>query len=170
MINYSPLYYAAAAAAYRLSPATDLFDRAHAMRVVSALLMAATVFLVFLFLRELLPATPWAWPVGAVAVAFQPLFGFIGGGVNNDNLVITAATGTLLALAICFRRGLTPRRGLLLGALRGRRAAGKTIDDRPRPRDRARARAPDPPGVPLHPTPRTPRRRRWPRRPRRSRS
>ena len=44
---------------YRLSPATDLFDRVHAMRVVSALLVAATVFLSFLFLRELLPSTPW---------------------------------------------------------------------------------------------------------------
>jgi 4-amino-4-deoxy-L-arabinose transferase-like glycosyltransferase len=116
VINYSPVYYAAVAAAYRLSPATDLFDRVHAMRVVSALLAALTVFLAFLFLRELLPGTPWAWPVGAVAVAFQPLFGFIGGGVNNDNLVITAATGALFALALCFRRGLTPWRGLLLGA------------------------------------------------------
>jgi len=115
-INYSPLYYAAAAVAYRLSPATDLFDRVHAMRIVSVLLAALTVFLVYLFLRELLPGTPWAWPVGALAVAFQPLFGFIGGGVNNDNLVTAAATGALLALAICFRRGLTPRTGIALGA------------------------------------------------------
>ena len=116
VINYSPLYYAATAVAYRLSPATDLFDRVHAMRTVSTLLVALTVFLVFLFLRELLPGTPWAWSVGALAVAFQPLFEFIGGGVNNDNLVIAAATGTLLALAICFRRGLTPRTGIALGA------------------------------------------------------
>jgi 4-amino-4-deoxy-L-arabinose transferase-like glycosyltransferase len=116
VVNYSPLYYGMAAAAYRLSPATDLFDRVHAMRLVSALLMAATVFMGFLFLRDLLPGTPWAWPVGALAVAFQPLFGFIGGGVNNDNLVIFAATGTLLALALCFRRGLGPRSGILLGA------------------------------------------------------
>ena len=115
VINYSPLYYGAAALAYRVLPATDLFDRVHAMRVFSALLAAATVLLSFLFLRELLPSTPWVWPVGALAVAFQPLFGFIGGGVNNDNLVIFAATGTLLALAICFSRGLTPSRGLLLG-------------------------------------------------------
>jgi 4-amino-4-deoxy-L-arabinose transferase-like glycosyltransferase len=117
VINYSPLYYAATAAAYRLSPATDLFDRVHAMRLVSALLAAATVLLSFLFLRELLPGTPWAWPIGALAVAFQPLFGFIGGGVNNDNLVTAAATAALLALAVCFRRGLTPRRGLLLGGI-----------------------------------------------------
>jgi 4-amino-4-deoxy-L-arabinose transferase-like glycosyltransferase len=116
VINYSPLYYTGAAVAYRLSPATDLFDRVHAMRVFSALLAALSVFLVFLFLRELLPGTPWAWPVGALAVAFQPLFGFIGGGVNNDNLVIAAATGALLALAVCFRRGLTRRTGIALGA------------------------------------------------------
>jgi 4-amino-4-deoxy-L-arabinose transferase-like glycosyltransferase len=118
-ISYSPLYYAAAAAAYRLSPATDLFDRVHAMRMVSVLLAAATVFLSFLFLRELLPGTPWAWPIGALAVAFQPLFGFIGGGVNNDNLIIAAAAGTLYALAAGFRRGLNPHTGLLLGAFAG---------------------------------------------------
>jgi 4-amino-4-deoxy-L-arabinose transferase-like glycosyltransferase len=116
VINYSPLYYAGTAAAYRLSPATDLFDRVHAMRLVSVLLAAATVLLSYLFLRELLPGTPWAWPVGALAVAFQPLFGFIGGGVNNDNLIVFAATATLLMLAIGFRRGLTPARGAALGA------------------------------------------------------
>lgn len=115
VVNYSPAYYAGAAAAYRLSPATDLFDRVHAMRIFSALLAGATVFLAFLFLRQLLSGTPWAWPVGALAIAFQPLFGFIGGGVNNDNLITSATAGTLLALATCFRAGLTLRRGALLG-------------------------------------------------------
>src|SRR3954451_11258022 len=111
-----PLYYGIAAAAYRLSPSTDLPDRVHAMRIASALLVALTTLLIFLFLRELLPATPWAWTVGALAVAVQPMFGFIGGGVTNDNLLFAASAGVLLSLAVGFRRGLTLRCGAALGA------------------------------------------------------
>jgi 4-amino-4-deoxy-L-arabinose transferase-like glycosyltransferase len=111
-----PLYYSMAAAAYRLSPFTHLPDRVHAMRIVSALLAAITVLLAFLFLRELLPGTPWAWTVGGLAVAVQPMFGFIGGGVNNDNLLFAASAGVVLLLATGFRRGLTVRRGVALGA------------------------------------------------------
>ena len=88
-----PLYYGLAAIAYRLSPFTDLPDRIHAMRILSALLAALTALLAFLFVREVFPATPWAWTVGGLAVAAQPMFGFIGGGVNNDNLLFAASAG-----------------------------------------------------------------------------
>ena len=114
--NNPPLYYAAAAAAYRISPSTNLPDRIHVMRLLSALLAALTTMLVFLFLRELLPGTPWAWMVGALAVAFQPMFGFISGGVSSDSLLAAASAGTFLGLAISFRRGLTTRAGIWLGA------------------------------------------------------
>ncbi len=110
-----PLYYAAASAAYRTSPSTDLHDRIHFMRLLSALLGAVTVLFIFLFLRELFPGTPWAAPVGALAVAFQPMFGFISGGVNSDNLLYTAAASIFLGFAVCFRRGLTVPRGLWIG-------------------------------------------------------
>jgi 4-amino-4-deoxy-L-arabinose transferase-like glycosyltransferase len=111
-----PLYYAVAAAAYRASPSTPLHDRIHVIRVLSALLGAITVLLIFLFLRELLPGTPWAAAVGALAVAFQPMFGFISGGVNSDNLLYTAAASIFLGFAVCFRRGLTVPRGIWIGA------------------------------------------------------
>jgi hypothetical protein len=114
--NNPPLYYAVAGGAYRLSPSTSLADRIHVMRLVSALLAAITVLLTFLFLRELLPAAPWAWTVGALAVAFQPMFGFISGGVNSDDLLYTASAGVFLGLAASFRRGLTPGWGLWIGA------------------------------------------------------
>jgi 4-amino-4-deoxy-L-arabinose transferase-like glycosyltransferase len=111
-----PLYYAAAATAYRASLSSDLPDRIHFMRLLSALLGAVTVLFIFLFLRELFPATPWAAPVGALAVAFQPMFGFISGGVNSDNLLYAAAASIFLGFAVCFRRGLTVRRGIWIGA------------------------------------------------------
>jgi predicted membrane protein DUF2142 len=115
--NNPPLYYAAAAAVYRLSPSTALPDRVHAMRLLSALLAAVTVLFVFLFLRELLPSTPWAWPVGALAVAFQPMFAFTASGVTSDSFLYAASAGTFFALARAFRLGLTPWRGAAIGAL-----------------------------------------------------
>jgi hypothetical protein len=114
--NNPPLYYGLAAAAYRLSPSTTLPNRIHAMRLVSVLLAAITTLFVFGFLRELLPGTPWAWTVGALAVAFQPMFGFVSGGVNSDDLLFAAASGVFFMLARSFRLGLTAQRGLWLGA------------------------------------------------------
>jgi 4-amino-4-deoxy-L-arabinose transferase-like glycosyltransferase len=114
--NNPPLYYALEALAYHASPSTNLLDRIQLMRLVSALLGALTVLLVFLFLRELLPATPWAWKLGALAVALQPLFNNESGVVNNDNLLYLAAAGLFLALAVSFRRGLTIWRGVAIGA------------------------------------------------------
>ena len=86
------------------------------MRLVSALMGGLTVLLVFLFLRELLPRIPWAWSVGSLAVTFVPLFGEISGTVKEDNLAFVACAGLLLSLVVSLRRGLTPRRGLAIGA------------------------------------------------------
>lgn len=114
--NNPPAYYAVEAVAYRLTSWTGLFNRIHAMRLVSAFLGALTVLFVFLFLRELLPRVPWAWSMGSLAVAFVPLFGEISGTVKEDNLAFAASAGLLLSLAVAFRRGLTARRGLAIGA------------------------------------------------------
>ena len=113
--NNPPLYYALQAVPYWISPSHDLLARVALMRLLSALMAGLTVMFVFLFLRELLPGTPWAWPVGALAVAFQPVFGFISGGVNNDNLLFLAAALVFYLLAVVFRRGLTLSRGAWLG-------------------------------------------------------
>jgi 4-amino-4-deoxy-L-arabinose transferase-like glycosyltransferase len=116
--NNPPLYYALEAVPYKLAGGTVL-DRLAAMRVLSALMGAVTVLLVYLFLAELLPAQRWAWSAGALAAALQPLFGFMSGGVNNDDLLYLMATGVLWATARAFRRGLTPATGALLGAFLG---------------------------------------------------
>jgi hypothetical protein len=123
--NNPPLYYAGQAVVYHLTPSSSLPDRIHAMRLLSALLAAVTVFFVFLFLRELIPATPWAWTVGALMVAFQPMFGFISAGVNSDCLLFAASAGVFWALAASFRRGLTVERGAWIGALAAAGLAGK---------------------------------------------
>jgi len=71
---------------------------------------------VFLFLREVMPSTPWAATAGGLAVALQPLFGFISAGVQGDALLYTAGAWLFYALARAFKRGLTPATGAAIGA------------------------------------------------------
>ena len=113
--NQPPLYYALEAIPYWLSPSHNILFRLQMMRLLSALLAACTVLLVFLFLRELLPRAPWAWTVGALAVAFQPTFCFIAAGVQGDNLLFFASAATFLMLLRAWRHGLTMRRAVLIG-------------------------------------------------------
>ena len=63
--------------------------------------------LVLLTLAELFPRHPVAWVGGALLVAFQPMFGFMSGAVNNDMGVDAAAAGVLLLLIVALRRGPT---------------------------------------------------------------
>jgi 4-amino-4-deoxy-L-arabinose transferase-like glycosyltransferase len=113
--NNPPLYYTFAAAVYDIAPGKGLVDKLQWMRVLSALLAAVTVFCTFLFVRELLPGSPWAWPLGALAVAFQPVFGFIAGGVQVDNGLDACVAALMLAIAVALRRGLTVWRGAAIG-------------------------------------------------------
>jgi hypothetical protein len=117
--NNPPLYYALEAIPYKLGSSGTVLDRLALMRLLSGLMAAVTVLLIFLFLAELLPGTPWAWTAGALAAAFQPLFGFMSGGVNNDNLLYLMSAGVLWALARTFRGGLTPVNGALVGGFLG---------------------------------------------------
>ena len=57
--------------------------------------------------------------MGALAVAFQPLFAFISGGVNPDALLFAASSALFLCLARGFRRGLTRRLAAATGAVIG---------------------------------------------------
>jgi len=114
--NQPPLYYALEAIPYLLSPSADILVRLALMRLLSALIAAGTVLAVFMFLRELLPRTPWAWTVGALMVAFQPTFDFLAAGVHGDNLLFFVSSLTFLLLLRAYRRGLTLCRALVLGA------------------------------------------------------
>ena len=113
--NNPPLYYALEAIPYHLAGGTGLLDRPMFMRFLSVLMAAVTALAAFLFLREVLPSTPWAWTAGGLAVALQPLFGFISSGVQADSLLYTSSALLFLALARAFRHGLTPLRGAAIG-------------------------------------------------------
>jgi 4-amino-4-deoxy-L-arabinose transferase-like glycosyltransferase len=113
--NQPPLYFALEAVAYFATPSDALLDRLAVMRFLSALLAGLTTLFVFMFLREVF-AEPWTWTVGALAVAFQPVLGFISAGVTPDALLFTSSAALFFALARAFRRGLTLPLGLGIGA------------------------------------------------------
>lgn len=109
-----PLYYAIQAIPYLLARGNILVEL-QLMRLVGALFGAMTALFTFLFLREILPRSPWAATVGALAVALQPLLGFMSGSVNPDSMLFAVSAAVFYCLARAFRRGLTRRLALVLG-------------------------------------------------------
>jgi hypothetical protein len=115
-VVYPPTFYALESIPYLASPTgSSLLDRLVWMRALCALLAGVTVFLTYRFLRELLPGTPWAWTVGALGLAFVPMFGFVSGGVQNDAGLYVCAAGLFWAMTRVLRSGLTPVRGFAVG-------------------------------------------------------
>jgi 4-amino-4-deoxy-L-arabinose transferase-like glycosyltransferase len=112
-----PLYYGLATVPYAIASSGSILDRLEAMRLFSALLAALTALFVFLFLREALPATRWAWAVGALGVALAPLLGFSSSTVNPDALLFTLSAALFYCLARAFRRGMTRRLAIAIGVL-----------------------------------------------------
>ncbi len=118
-----PLYYALEA--IPLSVGGTVLERLALMRLLSALLAGIVAMFVFLFVRETLPGVAWAWTVGALGVALVPLLGFMSGAVNPDGLLFALSAALFYCLARGFRRGLTPRLALAIGALMGAGLATK---------------------------------------------
>jgi hypothetical protein len=112
-----PLYYALEAIPYGLGAGGSLLDQLELMRLLSALMAGFTAFFVFLFVRETLPSTPWAWTVGGLCVALAPLLGFMSGAVNPDSMLAAVSAATFFFLACGFRRGLTRNLAIALGAI-----------------------------------------------------
>jgi hypothetical protein len=112
-----PLYYALEAIPYSFARGGTILARLQLMRLLSALMAGLTALFVFLFVREALPGAPWAWTVGALAVALAPLLGFISGVINPDSLLFAISAAIFYALARAFRRGFTPAVAIAIGVL-----------------------------------------------------
>jgi Predicted membrane protein (DUF2142) len=112
-----PLYYALATIPYYLGSSGTLLDSLELMRLLSALMAALTALFVFMFVRECLPGTPWAWTVGGLGAALTPLLGFTSGVVTPEAMLYAVSAAIFFCLARAFRRGLTRRRALAIGAL-----------------------------------------------------
>jgi len=112
-----PLYYALEAIPYSLASSGSVLDRVFLMRLFSALLAGFTALFAYLFVREALPAAPWAWSVGGLSIALAPLLAFMSGAVNPDALLAAASAALFYCLARAFRRGLSTRNAAAIGAV-----------------------------------------------------
>jgi 4-amino-4-deoxy-L-arabinose transferase-like glycosyltransferase len=108
-----PLYYLAAALVASPLPKNDAVGTLYAARALSALLVAVTVVIFAYAVREL-TLRPGLSLAVALFVSSIPTFGFIGGMVNNDNMLNLFAAATLLA---CLRIIRTPQTMLIPGSL-----------------------------------------------------
>jgi hypothetical protein len=114
--THGAVYYAALVPAYWLASDSP-FTQLTLMRLTSALIGALTAVFAFLLARELAPGRPWLGVLAALLVAYQPMYGFISGAVNNDVGVNAGAAALELLLILMLRRGVTWRLGLLTGGL-----------------------------------------------------
>jgi len=114
---HGPIYYLALAPAYLITRGGSIFSQLTLMRFTSALIGALTVLFTFLLARELAPGRPWLAVLAALLVAYEPMYGFISGVVNNDVGVNAGAAALELLLIRMLRRGITIPWGALTGAL-----------------------------------------------------
>jgi hypothetical protein len=98
----------------------------HLIRFLSLLLGASTVYLTYRLALEVAPQHSDLALAAAALVAFNPMFIFISGSVNNDNLIVPLATLILCLVVQTLRQGwLGNGRALLLGLLLGLAALTK---------------------------------------------
>jgi hypothetical protein len=114
---HGPAYYLALAPAYLATEHASIFSQLTLMRVSSALLGALVVLFTYLLARELAPRRPWLAVLAALLVAYEPMYGFISGIVNNDVGVNATAAALELLLIRLLRRGINVRSGALIGAV-----------------------------------------------------
>lgn len=114
---HGPIYYLALSPAYLLGRGGSIFSQLTLMRIASALIGALVALFTFLLARELAPGRTWLAVLAALLVAFEPMYGFISGIVNNDVGVNAAAAALELLLIRMLRRGITIPWGALTGAV-----------------------------------------------------
>lgn len=114
---HGPLYYLTLSPAYLLAQHDSTFSQLTWMRMTSALLGALAALFAFLLARELAPRRPWLGAIAALLVAYQPMYGFISGAVNNDVGVNAAAAAAAFLLVRALRRGLNVPWGLFTGVV-----------------------------------------------------
>ncbi|MFW6042584.1 MAG: glycosyltransferase family 39 protein [Chloroflexota bacterium] len=106
----------------RLSPWQGTLLAVRIIRLASVLMGAATVYLTYRIGREVAPDRPELALGAAAANAFLPMFLFISGAVNNDNLAIPLASLALLLMIVLVKRQAAKRtlwRWLGLGVVIG---------------------------------------------------
>ena len=114
--NPTPVYYALLAPVQMLVMDRPIDDQLRALRQASRLIFALGVMFIVLTAGELFA---WRWPAVIAAglfVVLQPMFVYIGSGLNNDNGVMLFTAALAWQVARGWRRGYPwPRLLLMLG-------------------------------------------------------
>jgi hypothetical protein len=114
-----PLYYIAAAAAYKLAPPSPAL-RVHIVRCVATLLGLALLWIVFTTVRELLPEQEDAAVYAAAIVAMLPMNLALCASVSNDTAINLIFALYLLCMGRLLRQpGRTLKNSLWLGLVIG---------------------------------------------------
>ena len=99
-----PLYYMLASVPYRMFAWADLPARLLAMRLLSVVFFAVAAAVAAALAAELLPGLAVAPVVAGLAIALQPVMGFIAGGVSPDALLSLIAVTLLFVVVRGLRR------------------------------------------------------------------
>ncbi len=89
----------------------------HLIRFLSVALGTASVVLCQALVRAIWPDRRWVAAMAMALAAFNPMFVFIAGSVNNDNLIVLLSTWTLLLLVRVLKEGITMRRAVTLAVV-----------------------------------------------------
>jgi len=114
-----PLYYLYEAIPYVAAGGGSFFDRMHAMRLWSALLLLVTTTGAWLLAGEVFGRDRVLQLATAGLVGLQPMVTFISAGVNPDAGIVAFWTVAFWLGARVLRRGLTLRDGVALGLVVG---------------------------------------------------
>lgn len=87
----------------------------HLVRLFSVFLGGVTVLMGFRLAQELFPKQPAVWYAATLFTAFNPMFLFISGSVNNDNLSTALAAILLVAIVRLLKRTTAPTIPMLIG-------------------------------------------------------
>lgn len=115
-----PLFYLPGAPVQALVSNQPLETQVFAVRLISVLIGAATVAIIYLLGRALVPARPTFALAAAALVGFNPTFTHITAAINSDNLINLLTAAIFLLLLRGLQEGQPGRRWLVgLGTLIG---------------------------------------------------
>ncbi|MEM7118490.1 MAG: hypothetical protein AAF614_39070 [Chloroflexota bacterium] len=94
---------------------------AHIARLVNVVIGTAVIYITWLIGHTVWPNKPWLALGGAAFIAFNPMFLFMTGAINNDVIAALAGASVTLGCVKLLRdkNGLSPRWGIILGTLFG---------------------------------------------------
>jgi 4-amino-4-deoxy-L-arabinose transferase-like glycosyltransferase len=118
-VQHPPLYYLLAAAVYRIALPLPEAARLEALRLLSALLGLASLWLLWRLTAAILAPDDPRHLAAVAALAFLPLFGYMTAVVSNDPLAVLLCLAAFRAAVTLMAGSDRPGRHALLGALTG---------------------------------------------------